>query len=284
MALDPMTMAGIGLSAAGTLGSAFGKKKSSSFNTAPFLDAAKKSSAAQRDLIAQQFEQLQPLSEQRRSEAGSLGTGIEQKFGDISQQYRSGLSGIGDLEQKTLDSILSNRQVQSARNIPLQQQMVRENLAASGGFRTGGAARAMQAPVLQQQQEQADLASQLATERMGREATRAEKGVDVQAEMAKQGALQKLGIDEDTMRTLFETGRTDIIDKLAGLRGVEADELQSMLGILGMQTQANLAKDAASNANRQALLSSLTGLGGQLIGMGASSGPSAQTTKFVRGY
>jgi hypothetical protein len=272
-----MSLGGI-LGAGALIGGALvGKKKSSNptVDIAGMENLVKTTGQKQRALIGQQFDQLQPLSAQLKTESQAMGTGLEKKFGDISQQYRSGLSGIGGLEQKTLDSILSNRQVQSARNIPLQQQMIREQLAASGGFRTGGAARALQAPVLQQQQEQADLASQLATERLGREAERAEKGVDVQAEMAKQGALQKLGIDEDTMRTLFETGRTDIIEKLASLRGVEADELQSLLGIKGIQTQVGLAQAAANNARRQALSSSLMGIGGNLLGQALSNEKSA---------
>jgi len=283
----PLAIAGGAMMAGGLAGSLFGKKKKASVDLTPYINATQKSSATQRDLIGQQFEQLQPLSQEYESKMSGLGTGIEQKYGDIAKQYRSGLSQVGGAEQAALESILSSRQQQTARNIPLQQQLIRENLAASGGFRTGGAAKAMQAPITEMQQQQADLASQLSSEKLAREAGRMEKGTEAEMQLAKEGTLQKLGIDENTLNTLLETGRTDIIDKLGALRGVESDELQSLLGIYGMQTNVNLANTAAENERRQALYNTLTGIGGSLMGMGSgpsSSRPSAQTLKFVRGY
>jgi hypothetical protein len=262
---------GAGLVGAGIAGSLFGKKKKASVDTAGMTNLVKGSSQKQKDLIGQQFSQLQPLSADWEAKRTELSEGIQPGFEKIGKDLQTGYQQVGQAEQRNLEDILRTRQQQSARNIPLQQQLLREQLAASGGFRTGGAAKVMQAPVLQGQQEQADLASTLSQQAQAAQTGRLEKGTEAQAGLAKEALTTKLGIDEDTMNTLFETGRTDIIEKLGSLRGVEADELQSLLGIMGLKTQADLANVAASNANKQALWSSLTGLGGQLIGMGAGS-------------
>jgi hypothetical protein len=266
--MDPVTMAGIGLSAGGIAGSLFGKKKKASVDTAGMTNLVKGSSNKQRDLIGQQFNELQPINQDWEAKRQGLSASIQPGYEKIGQDLMTGYGKVGEQEQQNLENILNTRQQQTARNIPLQQQLLREQLAASGGFRTGGAAKVMQAPVTQAQTEQADLASALSQQAQAAQTGRLEKGTEAQASMAKEALTTKLGIDADTMDTLFQTGRTDVIEKLGALRGVESDELQSLLGIMGLQTQANLANTAASNANQQALWGSLTGLGGQLIGAG----------------
>lgn len=280
---DPITLAGIGLAAGGVAGSLFGKKKKAKVDTAGMTNLVKQGSQKQRDLIGQQFSELQPMSQEWEAKRRELSSSIQPQYEKIGKDLLSGYQQVGQAEQSNLENILRTRQQQAARNIPLQQQLARETAAATGSLRTGGAARLLQAPVLQAQQEQADLASALSQQAMERQTGRLEKGTEAQASLAKEALTTKLGIDEDTMNTLFETGRTDIIDKLASLRGVEQDELQSLLGIMGLQTQANLANTAAANANRQALWSSLSGLGGQLIGMGASNPATTKNTAVVSG-
>jgi hypothetical protein len=266
------TLAGVGLAGIGLAGSLMGKKKKATVDVAGMTNLVKGSSGKQRNLINQQFSELQPMSQDWEAKRQGLSESIQPGFDKIGKDLLTGYQQVGQAEQQNLENILRTRQQQSARNIPLQQQLIRENLAASGGFRTGGAARSLQAPVMQAQTEQADLASALSQQAQAAQTGRLEKGTETQANLAKEALTTKLGIDEDTMNTLFQTGRTDIIERLGALRGVESDELQSMLGIMGLKTQADLANAAASNANRQALYGSLTGLGGQLIGAGIAKG------------
>lgn len=263
------TVVGAGLTGAGLAGSLFGKKKK-----APSIDVAGMRrligdySQKQRDMIGQQFEQLQPLTQQYQQRAGELGAGIEQQYGDIAEQYRGGLGQVGQAEQQTMEQLLANRRTQAARDIPLMQQMQREQAAASGLMRTGAAGRMMQQPVQQFQQEQSDLYGDLAAQRMGSETQRQQRALEVQREMATSAAAQRLGIDKDSMNTLLQTGREDLIRKFADLRGVSTAELNGMLQAMGLQTQVDLANTAAENERRQALWSALSGLGGQFMGYG----------------
>jgi len=281
--MTPLMGAGIGLAAGGLAGSVLGKKKKAKVDVAGMTNLVKGSSGRQKDLIGQQFNELQPMSAEYEAKRTGLSESIQPGFEKIGKDLMTGYGQVGQQEQSNLENILNTRQQQNARNIPLQQQLLREQLAASGGLRTGGAAKVMQAPVTQAQTEQADLASTLSQQAMERQTGRLEKGTEAQAGLAKEALTTKLGIDEDTMNTLFQTGRTDIIEKLGALRGVESDELQSLLGIMGLKTQTDLANTAASNANQQALWSSLSGLGGQLIGMGASGSSPKRTTATVSG-
>lgn len=275
--MGPALIAGAALTGAGLAGSLFGKKKKAKVDVAGMDALAQASAQKQKDLIGQQFEQLQPMTQKYETQMKGLGEGIKSDFANLGSQYKQNLGQVGQAEQATLESILNARQQQGARAIPLAQQNIREQAAAAGGLRTGGAMRALQAPVAQAQQQQADLASQLSSERLGREAQRLEKGTDVEMELNKEAVTQKLGIDRNTFDTLLSLGRTDLIEKLGALRGVEADQLQTALGIRGLQTNVDLANTAAENERRQALYNSLTGLGTTLMGSGLTGGGSKAT-------
>lgn len=266
--------AGGAMMAGGLAGSIFGKKKKAKIDVAALDALSQQSAQKQKDLIGQQFEQLQPMTQKWEGQMKGLGEGIKSDFSQLGQAYKQNLGQVGQAEQATLESILNARQQQGARAIPLAQQNIREQAAAMGGMRTGGAMRAIQSPVAQAQQQQADLASQLASERLGREAQRLEKGTDVEMELNKEAVTQKLGIDRDTFDTLLNLGRTDLIEKLGALRGVEESQLQAALGARGLQMNVDMANTAAFNQRRQDLYNSLTGAGGMLMGSGIGGGGS----------
>jgi len=268
-----LPIAGAALGGAGLAGSLFGKKKKPNLNIAAIQQTAQRGAEQQRGLIGAQESQLRPLTEQFKTGREQLSASIQPEFAKVGEQLRSGLAGIGDIEAQASEQALDLQQRRAARDIPLQQQLLREQLAASGGLRTGGAARVLQQPVVQQQQAQSDLAAQLASERLSREASRQETGAMQQAELARQGLVQRLGVDEGTLNMLLELGRTDIIDRIGALRGVSQDETNAMLGALGLQAQQSAAEAAAENQRRQALFSGLTQLGGTLLGAGLKPAP-----------
>jgi len=269
-------VAGALISSAGSIaGGLLGrKKKSPSIDVAGAQRLAKESSARQRDSIGQQFNDLQGQNKEWEAKRMGLSGSIQPQYEKIGKDLMTGYQQVGQAEQKNLEDILRTRQQQTARNIPLQQQLVREQLAASGGLRTGGAARSLQAPVLQAQTEQSDLASALSQQSQAAQTGRLERGTEAQAGLAKEALTTKLGIDEDTMNTLFETGRTDIIEKLGALRGVESDELKAMLSAMGINANIGLANTAVSNENRVMLGQTLGNVAGTIGGI-VSSMPSA---------
>lgn len=278
----PLAAVGVGLQAAGLAGSLLGKKKKAKVNTAAMTDIVQRGTQTQKDLIGQQFDQLKPMTEQYGKDMAGLSSSIEPAYAKIGENLKAGYQDVAPAEQKAIDTKLGREQEIAARNIPLQQQLLREQLAATGNLRTGAAGKALQATVQQAAQERADLASQLQSEAQSREASRLEKGTEVEAELAKEAFTTKLGLDKATFDNLLQLGRTDLIEKLSALRGVSAEETQNMLSILGVQTNVDLAEAAADNASKQGLYSGLSGLGSSLLGYASSQSPK-KTTATVSG-
>lgn len=259
---------GIGLQAAGLAGSILGKKKQSSIDLTPYRQAITTGANKQRELIGQQYNELQPLNQQYQTSRNQLSASVEPAYAKIGEDLASRMKGIGAIEQQAANQQLDLNQRIAARNIPLQQQLLRESLASSGQLRTGGAGKVLSQPVQQFQTAQSDLAAQLSAQRTANEASRAENVATQQAELARQGLSQRLGLDTDTIDTLLNLGRTDLIEKYAGLKGVSQDEVNAMLSLLGIQSQQSLANAAAENENRQSLYNALGSLGGTLAGYG----------------
>jgi len=255
-----------GIMAAGLAGSILDKGKKARVNLEPYRQQIGRGASEQRDLVNRQFEALKPLTEQYGQQRATLSGQIEPRFQQIGQDLMTGYGQVGDAEQQAIQAALARQQTIGARNLPLQQQSIREGLASAGQLRTGGAARAMQAPVSQFQQQQADMRSGMEAEGLARQAGRLERGTEAQANLAKEAFSTKLGMDKDTMDTLLSMNRTDLIEQAASLRGISKEETASMLSLLGIQTNVDLANQEAANAQRQRIWSSLTGVGGSLFG------------------
>jgi hypothetical protein len=275
--------AGVGAVAGGLAGGLMGKKKKKKgLDMAAVNATIQKGSKEQKDLIGQQFSDLQLQNQQYGKEREGLSASIEPAYSKIGDQLKAGYQGVGQAEQTAIGTKLGREQEIAARNIPLQQQLLREQLAATGNLRTGGAGKVLSAPVQEAAQQRSDLAAQLQAEAQSREASRLEKGAETEASLAKEAFTTKLGIDKDTMDTLLSLGRTDLIEKLSSLRGVSADETNAMLNMLGVQGNINMAESAADNASQQDIFSGLAGLGGTLAGSLASKMPK-KTTATVSG-
>lgn len=274
---------GAGLAGVGLAGSIFGKKKKASVDLTPYKQQIGKGATQQRDLVNQQFESLKPLTEQYGQQRADLSGQIEPRFEQIGKDLMTGYGQVGDAEQQAIQAALARQQTIGARNLPLQQQAIREGLASAGQLRTGGAARALQAPVTQFQQQQADMRSGMESEGLARQAGRLERGTEAQANLAKEAFSTKLGMDKETMDSLLSMNRTDLIEQAAALRGISKEETQSMLSLLGIQTNVDLANQAAANQRQQAIWSGLAGLGGSLMGMGGGASAGSPSSSIFPG-
>jgi len=285
------TLVGAGLAGAGLAGSIFGKKKKAKGPDIGYLTGIVKQGAEKaRGLTGQEYETLQPLSQKYGAGIEELGAGYESKIRGLGEEYQKGLAGVGESEKAARDLAVALQQKEEYGAVPLQQQMIREQLAAGGGLRTGAAGKLLAQAPTQAAQRVSQFRTQADIERLSREAARQEEGVRNLYQTQAGAALTKLGLDQTKLQTLLETGRTDIINKYAKLAGIDEAELNAILGIHGLATQTEMANVAAENARQQAILEQLGGLGTSLIGYGLAQqpivrkGPSAETLRFVRGY
>jgi len=228
----------------------------------------------QKDLVNQQFTDLQPGNERYRTQREALGQAFEDKSAGQAEEYQKNLMGLGEYDRQAADKSSALQQEKDFRSVPMQQQMIRENLAASGGMRTGGAARAMSQPTMEAAQRSSDYSRGLESTLLERQAARAEKGVDTVYTSKAGAAMERLGIDKETLTTLYNSGRTDIINRAGQMLGISQQELANMLAVEGIQINAGLADNAASNERNQQNQNALMQLLGQFAGSQSGSSKS----------
>lgn len=280
----PLAAIGLGMQAASLASSVFGKKKKAKGPDIGYLTGQiKEGSEKARGLAGQEFQALQPLSGQYGTQMEQLGAGYEQKAKGLAEEYQKGLGQLGEADKTARDLSVALKTKEEMGSVPLQQQMLREQLAASGGLRTGAAGKILAQPTQQAAERVGQFGSQLDVENLARQSARQEQGVSALYQSQAGAALTKLGLDQTKLQTLLDAGRTDIISKYAKLAGIDEAELNAMLGLHGMAAQTEMANVAASNAQKQSVLDALSGFGGSLVGYAASqptANKTAMTTHF----
>lgn len=240
------------------------------FDVEPLRRRTKESTKKQREIVAGLSGQLVPLTQQ----FGTAQQAASKQFGEASTAasgaYKSGLEGLGTEDERARQLALERETQRQYRTLPGQQQAIRESLAATGRLRTGQAGTALAQPVLQTAQRVSDLSGVLEQQGMERQSARKEAGLQAVYETSKGTALEKLGLDKDTARTLLELGRTDLIQQAASLVGIEQNELNALLGIDITAQQANIAASQSKAARRAGIIKALTSLAG--AGIGAAAG------------
>lgn len=271
---------GVGLAAAGLAGSIFGKKKKAKGPDIGYLTGQIQQGAQKgREQVGAEFGELQPITQQYGKGIEELGTGYEAKTKGLAEEYQKNLGQLGEADKTARDLSIALKSKESYGAVPMQQQAIREQLASSGGMRTGAAAKLMAQPTMQAAQDVSRAGTEMDIANLERQSVRQQQGVDALYQSQAGAALTKLGLDQEKLTTLMENGRTDIINKYAKLAGIDEAELNAILGLHGMQTQVEMANVAAANANRQAIWDQLGGLGTSLIGYGAAqSSPKAKAT------
>jgi hypothetical protein len=259
---------GAGTMGAGLLNSVLGKKKKASVDTAAMMEDIRKSTEAQKGIVGQQTTALQALNPAYESGMKGLGESYTKTATDLAKAYQTNLTGVGTAEQMAAEKAKALQTQTAARNIPLQQQLIRQQLAATGGGRTGQAAKALSAPVSQAATQASDFSKTLDIQTLQAQSARQEKGIDTLFQTQAGAALTKLGLDKETITTLLNNNRSDIILQAGQLLGIDQQQLANMLGIAGIQTNVNIANAAGYNANQAALNQALIGTGGYLVGKG----------------
>jgi hypothetical protein len=244
------------------------KNKKAKVNTEGLTSITNQAASQQRGIANDTYTALQDSLKNYGTEAGQLGADYEGKANQIGEDYQKSLSTLGQADKDAAERAIAMKSRQSSAQIPLAQQSIREALAATGGLRTGSAGRALAQPVVQAQQQTADLADTLAIQNLGKQSARQEKGVDALYNSKAGAALQRFGLDKETMNTLLQSGRTDLITRATQLLGISSQEVANLLGIGGINVNNSLAQTAAANANQNSIVEALMKMGGGLIGQG----------------
>lgn len=244
------------------------------FNPTPLRDILNKSAETQRSLVNTLPGQLSPFNTELKAKTSQLGTDYVAGTNNRVAEFQKGI-----VNPAATEAAVTARQEQNFRGVPAQQQAIREALASTGRLQTGRASNALIQPVLAAAQDTRDFAADQAfnDEAARRDALKTGLSVNQQADLAK------LGLDEDTMRTLFESGRGDIIQQVAEQLGIEGDLSQGLFNLENTKQQSDISTAINRANNRAGLRNALLGIGGQLAGIGIgklipqSISPSATT-------
>lgn len=242
----------------------FGGSKPKGIDTQLLQDILNRGATKQTGIIESAFSQTPQLGKQFRQERQALGQAFETGAQQRAQQFGQQLQQVEspDLVRRAQ----ARAQELAFRNVPAQQEQIREQLAATGGLGRGVAIRALSQPTLQAAQAARDESFQIEQAARERDVTRRQQAIDTVFRTGQGAALQRLGIDQETANVLLQTGRSDILDRAFKLAGIEAGRTQGLLDIEQLRQTQEIARDQAKRARTGQILGGIGSLAGAGIG------------------
>lgn len=251
----------------------FSKPNIPGIDTGALTRIAEQNAATQKDLLGRKKLALQPLQDKFRTDRAALSGQVEPGTENLLTKYGTELAGIGDKQKAANEaSVIANRAT-NFRDVPELQRSIRESLGGGGLLNSGVASRELSRPVLDAARSSSDFSNNLEIGRLNDEARRSE-GFAGTGFNARSAALNKrLGIDEDTLNSLAEMGRTDLLDEYSSLAGIEGDLGDSRLNIEQARQANEIERAKASAARRGQVLSTIGTVAGGAAGFALGGGP-----------
>lgn len=249
-----------------------GGNKVKALDTGAALAIAQKKKQTTMDYANQQEAQLKagyaPYEQKRSAISAQLEPGAEKQLASYGQD----LSKVGAAEQEQYGQAANQFRQQSFRDVPEVQRAIRDQLGGNRLMGSGAALSSLAKPTIQAAQQSADMASSLEQQRLGNVTNRAEGFATTGFNTRQKAMADRLGMDEETLNTLTQMGRTDLIDKFNSLSGAESDyyDTEGELNILGQTSE--IARQQAKNARRSAIIGTLGSVAGGAAGFMASGG------------
>lgn len=243
------------ISAGSAIAGAFGKrKKPKPVDVTPLLQTIQQGAQRQRQGVATIRPGLQPFTQ-------GLQTGTEQALKSAQEAGRTSsaryLEDIGRTFDQTGDRFANTLSQRVLEQQPALNQQTREALAASGGLQRGAASRALvdvnRGLATDLARGQTDLALQQAQEKQNAIRSATEKVFNLDQDFVK----TKLGVDRDTLATVFQTGREDLIREALQLLGIDESESAQKLDVQKFGLNQVLARDVAGAQGQNDLLNTL---------------------------
>lgn len=270
----PAVAIGAGLAAGGLAGSIFGKKKIPTYDVSGINRLIEQGGQEQRRTIGQIRPETQKLLDTFQ---GSATAAQDKANAARAAEKTNYLKEIDPVQSRLLQNQTDQLKRTTFGAIPEAQQATREALAASGGLNRGVSAESLAKVPLQAAQQFSEGAA-------GLQQTALKNQQDVLANLHSEesSAIAKnLGIDEDTYNTILNTGDSALMAELNGLIEESKNRNQGLINAEQFRQTGNVASAAADNANQQAIYSSLTNLGGNLMGAGMGGLPAASGASAV---
>lgn len=267
----PAVVAGTALGAAGLAGSIFGKKKIPNYDISRINALLTHGGEEQRNIIGE----LRPETEKQLGQFRTDITGAQDRARADQETSRGRLlSELDPVTSRLLRSQTDQLKRTTFGAIPEAQQATREALAASGGLGRGVAAEQLARVPLEASRQFAEGAAGLQQESLR---TQQDALQNLQSQES-QLIAKNLGIDESTYNTILSTGNSALINELNALVDESKRRNEGLINAEMFRQSGNVAAASADAANRQAIFSSLTGLGGTVAGLGLPSGVEAVPT------
>lgn len=244
----------------------FGKSKTPSIDTGALLRISQDNEAKQKAIVGGLGGKLAPLSANFENRRNSLGQGFQGDTESAITRYGQDLSAANTADAAARSAANTGFREQSFRDVPELQRSIRESLGGSGLSGNGVALSALARPTLDAARASRDFTSQNEVAGLNNSAARTEKVADTGFNARSNALATKLGLDQDTINYLTETGRTDILDEANKYLGIEDQAGSNRLGIEQARQANEMAKAAAANSRRAGVLSSLGSLGGAGLG------------------
>jgi hypothetical protein len=238
----------------------------------PGIDAAKlnainqKNAQTQRELIAQRLSGLQPINAQFETSRNALSARIPGEAEKVIGQYGADLDKATAAEKSARDTSTNQFREQAFRDVPAVQQAIRNQLSGNRLMGSGAALSSLAKPLIGATQNASDFAAQNESARLGNVANRADSLASGGFGVRQKAMADRLGLDQSTIDSLAQMGRTDIIDKFNSLAGVEDQAGANELSIEQAKQQNDIARAQADAAKRGGLFSQVGQLGGAAIG------------------
>ncbi len=202
---------------------------------------------------------LSPLTEAFRTRSEGLSAGLKSDVADRGSAFKTEQANLGGEEANSLSAAL-RQNVLSAQ--PEIQRQIREGMAATGGLNRGATnaafAKAGAAAATEIGQGETEIRQQ---QLKGlQDASKTVFGADIDA------VTRATGMDADTVQTLLNSGREDLIREAQSLIETERTRTSNLLGITQAQNTNNLASQTAGANGQNALLQALIQGGSSIAG------------------
>lgn len=229
----------------------------------PQMRAIDAAGQRQRDIAGNLTTSLAPLTTNYGSDVKSA---IEARRGEVnaaSDKYLSNFSTAADSLAKKSSDMLKQRVLEAQ---PELQRQLREGLASTGQLGSGAGFDAFTQQAVTAGKEIGQGQSEIELQRLQglQQATKDVFGVDTNF------AMQALGIDENTLNTILQSGREDLIREAQQLIDESRNTTQQKTALLTAGQDRAMATDLGSKTASQDLMNAIIGAAGRVAGGYAS--------------
>lgn len=251
----------------------FSKPKVPSFDINALNQQAIETANRRRSVLGGLKTNLAPITEQFKTGREALSARIPAETEANLDRFGQQLQGVGQADRAARTAANIAQREQSFRDVPELQRSIRESLGGSGLLQSGAARSTLARPIIDAATASRDFSNQNEVARLAGETARTQGFAETGFGARSQALRDRLGLDEETLKFLTESGRGDLINEANSLLGIEGDLGRSLESNEQLRQSQDIARAQASAARRGQIISSLGQFGGAALGFGLGGGP-----------